>query len=444
MENNDIIALSFGVRSKPSIRPNASKSSGRSRLPLKRVHSLEIPGLENDKDFFLIDPSEGLSEDQNDWLPEFVLKGDGELDELIAASLRPSTSKPLSIATLDNISTASRSRGHKRRISRKEQIQDLRNTVEKLSQRLRGLRMPSLSSISPTAQQEPSILTSSQSLWENMAIHQLQLRREAEEENVKLKKMLASQRRSARNIRRLLQRRVDEELLAELRNVKQPSLDNNEEVFRNLLHEIEEIYASMDDLYNEADMKLVRRIIPDAPTGFAFVELNDKNIVPFEIKRVGRAVWKFLQGPRVLGGRRVYLEESQQSHDTSMSCIGFTCPEKAVATYVLEQRVSRRYVEDNRIVFVNRTITTPTIDDPWFSSLRFSETLSIVVTIGSPLTSGQETTIIESHLSVCRYVGTEPAVERHWPKYVDEAASRWERKTEFNRQEIENLLFETI
>ncbi|KAG1696043.1 hypothetical protein DVH05_019028 [Phytophthora capsici] len=310
--------------------------------------------------------------------------------------------------------------------------------------------MPSLSSISPTAQQEASILTSSQSLWENMTIHQQQLRREAEEENVKLKKMLASQRRSARNIRRLLQRRVDDELLAELRNVKQPNLSNNEEVFRNLLREIEEIYASMDRLYNEADMKLVPcpgrqwRIIPDAPTGFAFVELNDKNIVPFDVKRVGRAVWKFLQGPRVLGGRRVYLEESQQSHDTSMSCIGFTCPEKAVATYVLEQRVSRRYVEEDRIVFVNRTITTPTIDDPWFSSLRFSETLSIVVTIGSPLISGQEATIIESHLSVCRHVGTEPVVERHWPKYVDEAASRWERKTEFNRQEIENFVFETI
>jgi hypothetical protein len=141
----------------------------------------------------------------------------------------------------------------------------------------------------------------------------------------------------------------------------------------------------------------------------------------------------------------VCLQDFQQSADTSKSCVGFLCTEKGLASYVLEQRVARKYVEKDRTVFVSRMLAEPSLDEGTSPRMRFCETMRVVVKPGLPFASGQKTAVIESHLAVARYVeGTEDAAWEHWPAYVKVAANGWDRKVSFNRQQIENLLFDDV
>ncbi|KAL4156878.1 hypothetical protein PRNP1_005904 [Phytophthora ramorum] len=477
------VSAGTSLECRPNESDSALLSQRKSRPCLKPTHSLEIPDVADEGGI----DSMGLTMPMNDivfdaattselfgdcsdfalheescWerLPEAESTETSELGEIVTVSLRPSLSDSLSKCeeTPSRPATAlPRPQGRKRRISRKEQMHDLRNTVSELSTKLEGLRTesrmcsPMTSPVSCAASQHvTSILEQPRSLWEQVAARQLILRCKAEEENAKLQELLASQRRTARNIRRLLRRRADDELLEVIHNSKRLKCDNNEQVFHELLHGIDTIYVDFGKLYKAKGMPAVpcpgrkRRTDPNAADGDVFVEFIDKNQVPFDFQRSERAVWKFLQGPRIHDRGRVCKKEFQQTTETSKSCVGFTCAERGLAaSYVLEQRVARKYVEGDRTVFISRTIADPTTREPWPSNMKFSETMSIVVKVGSRLASGQETTIIESYLSVARYVEGGPAVAyQHWPAYVDLAANGWDRKVTFNSQEIENLLFE--
>ncbi|GMF48909.1 unnamed protein product [Phytophthora fragariaefolia] len=212
-------------------------------------------------------------------------------------------------------------------------------------------------------------------------------------------------------------------------------LNNNDEVFDELLEGIDQVYADLDRQYDAETLGAVLRpgrkhqLFPDSPAGTPFVKFIDKNQVPFDLQHTEDAVWKFLQGPRALKGR--------VCSKVLLSCEG------GLATYVREQRVARKFVEENRTVFVSRTLSEPTIVMPWPAGLRFSETMSVIVTAGKNLASGQESTIIERIVSVSRHIGGGKAVVfKEWSAFVDIAVEGWDRKMSCNRQEIENLLLD--
>jgi hypothetical protein len=207
------------------------------RPSLKHTHSLEIPGLDGDEATGPIQPqeddellfelatnAEGLFENlpQHDemWLPAVAETCTGELDELIATSLRPNLPKTSSNQPASKSPCTRRPQGLKKRISRKEQIQTLRSTVRELSERKEGLITTSramasapCSPASSAANREvATILAQPQSLWERVATRQLKRRCEAEEENAKLKSLVAEQKRRAKNLRRQIRRRVDDKV----------------------------------------------------------------------------------------------------------------------------------------------------------------------------------------------------------------------------------------
>ncbi|GMF60530.1 unnamed protein product [Phytophthora fragariaefolia] len=183
-------------------------------------------------------------------------------------------------------------------------------------------------------------------------------------------------------------------------------LNNNDEVFDELLEGIDQVYADLDRQYDAETLGAVPRpgrkhqLFPDSPAGTPFVKFTDKNQVPFDLQHTEDAVWKFLQGPRARKGR--------------------------VCSKVLL-----------------RTLSEPTITMRWPAGLRFSETMSVIVTAGKTLASGQESTIVESIVSVSRHVrGGKAAVVDEWSAFVDIAVKGWDRKLSFNSQEIENLLLD--
>ncbi|ETN16907.1 hypothetical protein PPTG_06001 [Phytophthora nicotianae INRA-310] len=366
-----------------------------------------------------------------------------ELGEIVAMTPRSNRSQELpgfETSLVRSSIVLPPSQRHTGRKTRKEQIQHLQNVVLELSRKLQDLL---LVTAKPQVTSSPA---RSKSPWERLATRELEMRREAERENAKLAEAIAAQKRTIRNIRRLLRRRIDHELLRDLRNAKNPMLGNKEQVFAELLHQSGKVYGDLDKLYAENGMNLVpcpgrtRRLYPDAVDGTTFVEFDDNNHVPFSFARTERAVWEFLQGTRVRKDVRVCLKDDQQADGICKSCVGFTYSEHGLASYILERRVSRKYVEENRTVFVCRAMVEPTTAEHWFSSMRFCETMSIVVRTGDPLSSGQETTIIESHISVSKFC--DPTAQQRWPDCVEATADGWESKVSFASQAIENLLFE--
>ncbi|ETN16502.1 hypothetical protein PPTG_05701 [Phytophthora nicotianae INRA-310] len=429
----------------------------RSNPALKRTHSLDISDLarenpgNSDASAGSMDTEEHLDaelvnneEMHFDWLPELVSTDAGVLDEIVAVSPRPNFPPRIKSSPRQPPAASSRSLVQKRRISRKEQIQVLRKKVTELSQNLQNLRTVLF------VDSFPSSLTTcaaSSITWKSVASRQLKLRRKAENENAKLRELKMLQSRTIRNFRRMVHRRKDDELLRNLRNAKakRQNLDN-EHLFAELLHGLDNVYAGLDKLYEEKAMSAVpcpgrkRLVHTNAADGTPFLEFRDKNLVPFSVDRTANAVWTFLQGSKGRKGKRVCWQDTQQTTNTCISRVGFTCTGIGLASYVLERRVSRKYVEKNRTVFISRTIIEPTTEEHWTSSVRFSETMATVVRAGSLLSSGQETAIIESHISSSKCC--DPIALQRWPLYLKATADGWESKISFYNQEIENVLFE--
>jgi hypothetical protein len=110
----------------------------------------------------------------------------------------------------------------------------------------------------------------------------------------------------------LTNRRVlNGQLLEEQRSKKRPKRDNDEQVFEKLLEGVDAAYTGLEDPREDNDSASVPcpgrqcRLDPSATDGAVFVTFVDKNRVPFDFARAERAVWRFLQGPRVRDGARV-------------------------------------------------------------------------------------------------------------------------------------------
>ncbi|GMF42265.1 unnamed protein product [Phytophthora fragariaefolia] len=212
--------------------------------PLKHTHSLEIPEFGNEtqatgkgeKTFVGIADTasqalfgfSGLDEDLC-WQYLSPLNGNsvGELDLLFDKLPQQSALNELpAFSSLSNNDLDVRKpaspypRQKKRKFSRKEQIQSLRETVAELSQLIRDLQMSNSSvTISPpspaffeTSEDVTSILSQHKSLWEHVAARRLILLQAAQKENARLRGQVALHKRHVRNIKRVVRRRNDNEV----------------------------------------------------------------------------------------------------------------------------------------------------------------------------------------------------------------------------------------
>ncbi|KAJ8519913.1 hypothetical protein ON010_g18023 [Phytophthora cinnamomi] len=285
------------------------------------------------------------------------------------------------------------------------------------------------------------------------------LRQKAEDANAHLRTLVETRVRQTKNLKRMLSRRNDSETL-ELIGLKRrkqvythgPPPKDNEDVFAKLLKGTDELYVGLDKMFADKGMTQVpcpgrkRQVQRNAVNG-AIVVFLDKNQVPFDLEKTGKAVWKLLadrhrkDGP-YKQGKIDY--ESQQIGNTVTNFVSFTCVAGDLTALLQVREVARKYVTDDRAVFICRSIMEPTtVGERGANGLKFHETMTVVVRRGEPLSSGQETTIIESYLCATRQdEGTEMARKFRGEVYVDIAIEGWEHTLASNNQDIENLLFD--
>lgn len=229
-------------------------------------------------------------------------------------------------------------------ISRRQELQDLRETVKDLTKQLESLQATSASPTAEASDYVCSILSQSESVWEQFAARQLAARRNAEEENQRLWAVVDQQVRYAKNLKRKLRRQARDNVSAiplqtvcdvlpslRVRLYRLPPLQElgrvltlkrfkpltaleSEGVLAGLERNMDELYVGVDKQFTDAEMHTLpcpgrkRQARRDTVSGI-FIELLDSNPVPFELRTTEKAVWTSL-GERGL----------QYRHGRSLMC----------------------------------------------------------------------------------------------------------------------------
>ncbi|KAG7389343.1 hypothetical protein PHYBOEH_007524 [Phytophthora boehmeriae] len=340
------------------------------------------------------------------------------------------------------------------RISRKKQIEDLRETVRKL--------MVELESLSP----QRSIGNKPRTLWADIAARQLERRQQSEQENVKLRDMLHIQVQEARNLKRVLKRRTKIEMMEEMLGVKRRKIleytvpEDNPQVFASMLEDIDELYVGVDAVFAEKclyDLPCPGRKLQtkrNAPVG-TFLELTQRNVLPFGLRRTEKSVMKALsqigfQNLKSIGA----IAKQVQFHAYHVEELNNTMKLSFFAETPMPggnmkgadfRSVVRKYVETDRVVFVCKSLMEPVLANMNKSSgFHTRTTLRIVVheeKNGSSVKEGFS--VVDSYFSATRYdEGLPSGVSIRSATNMDLGILAWDEAISKLAHQVESLAIE--
>ncbi|KAL3670602.1 hypothetical protein V7S43_003794 [Phytophthora oleae] len=225
-------------------------------------------------------------------------------------------------------------------------------------------------------------------LQKNKADQEATRRQLSVRENNGLRTALQRQIRMTKSLRRLLQRRMrletmknavalctQQDLLASLAASIRIRSDL---VFDGLIVGLDEIYANVDKVFEKAganELPCPGRKNLSARNNLKFIEFLNFYAVPFSVKSTERAVWGCLaeydwKGPKNLASS--YFDKTRNALLTYWVA-AFSSGDVTVA--IKNCRVTRRYVEQSRTVFISQTFIDPMSDPP----AVFYETMRLVV-----------------------------------------------------------------
>ncbi|POM59885.1 hypothetical protein PHPALM_31322 [Phytophthora palmivora] len=331
----------------------------------------------------------------------------------------------------------------RRRVTMKQQIDSLHDTVQELTKQLQSLESETLNA-SESCDVIWSENVNSKILWQQVASRQLERRREAEKDNAELRTMVAQQILEAKNLKRILKRRTRIEMMEEMLGVKRQKMlandmphDHND--LRRLLRCTDELYVGVDQQFKEIGMERVScpgeaRHLNSCATDDVFLEILVQQLVPFGEKVTEKAVWSALG--------QIGMQPLQCKADTMMisyaaGTSGFRGSELQTTRI---QKVMRKYVEIDRIVFVCRIEAQPHYISGR-SGMKHRCDIQVVVETAESLDDDPEMmTVIKSYYRVSRHV---PLGEdyRSYTK-VDMAIAIWDEAISRVTGDIESILLE--
>ncbi|RLN94655.1 hypothetical protein BBJ28_00004086 [Nothophytophthora sp. Chile5] len=384
------------------------------------------------------------------------------------------------------------------RVSRKSQINYLRGTVEQLTTQLQSLGSMSRQGTPPHATEGGEKKgTAVGPMWQQIAARQLARRRNAEEDNAKLREMLAVQVQEAKNLRRMVKRRIKtqvyerswprpcccrsiltlrcaycllfvvccnkmlEETLGSKRHKSLANAcpEDNPEVFAEMLRITDELYVGVDSLFADKGMHDIpcpgqRRVARRNISNGVFLELMQKNEVPFGVRDTERAVWACLSHIGMRGlqcvkdfNRQVnfHAQHSEGSGDTMVTSFFAALSNLEGVSGAQTRKVVRKYVEEERGVFICRTLVDPKVMGCKKSvGFQAHTTLRVVVAKGESLTLGQEeTSLIQIHFTASRRdLGLPSAARLRLVQNLDLGIAIWDEIISHIPHEVESLLID--
>ncbi|KAF1786275.1 hypothetical protein GQ600_3331 [Phytophthora cactorum] len=178
--------------------------------------------------------------------------------------------------------------------SRKAELEDLRKLSAKLSDKIESMKASAAKVQEASKNDDGNAVV--KTMWTDIALRQLMLRQAAEAINAKLRNDVVFHAKHAKNLKRMLKRRYSEEVLS-----KTAAADQR--VFRELMRDVNQVYTSVDTLVANKGMANLpcpgreQKVNPKTVNGL-FIELMDKNLVPFSTAQTSQAVWKAMCGQK--------------------------------------------------------------------------------------------------------------------------------------------------
>ncbi|KAG6959379.1 hypothetical protein JG687_00008823 [Phytophthora cactorum] len=220
----------------------------------------------------------------------------------------------------------------------------------------------------------------------------------------------------------ILRRLIEDLLGAKRHKTLAPSVtatpDENPQVFQKILRVSDELYVTFEKIFAENGMHSLpctghkqtesRNMVGDG----VFLEIMHQNFVPFNFRETERVVWVCLSeiGMRSLEGVRDYnkevsfhaqhLEKDNNTMVTSYFAATTGVPAVSGAQF---QKVLRKYIEENRAVFVCQTEMEPKLEGSGASiGVRFYTTLIVVVESGASINGSLDIGIAAWEAMICR------------------------------------------
>ncbi|KUF78445.1 hypothetical protein AM587_10012919 [Phytophthora nicotianae] len=266
------------------------------------------------------------------------------------------------------------------RNKRKDEIAYLRDEVQGLQAELKALQFRSTRTRNKRTSDSTALVSSrTQQLWKQVARSQLDRLHRSEAENATLREMVAVQVLEAKNLRRILRRRARIEMMQEmfgakgLKSLQKDTASNDSRVFQTLLHDVDEMFVEIDNLFATKGMDQLpcsgfsRETNLEIANG-VFYEMRQKRELPFDMQSTANAVWECF---RLLGLANLQGVGSSSAvfnvHPNIMEEDGDTIRSSFFAVIsgvgdlegTYNEKVVRRYKDSHRSVFICRVVSKP-------------------------------------------------------------------------------------
>lgn len=296
---------------------------------------------------------------------------------------------------------------------RKTEMEKLHKLELRLRARLKLLKLES-------EKRERDALVGDESSDSNQAVLLLEKKKAQEEaargllvmqDNIKLRRSVLRQLRTAKALRRLLQRRMRQkpmkcaaEFYGQHQLVARADADirvQSNPIFDLLVAALDEMYAGVDSLFEGVKIDELpcpgRENLALHGTYQRFVEFLDVYEVPFGVRQTENAVWDCLkqpeEGPFVIASS--YFDMARNALLTKWVNIFY---DRDRVIVIKNWRVSRKYVEEGRTVIVCRGCVEPNT----LPSVVFHEKIRLVVKAKGSTDLGP-TSVIQSHREATRH-----------------------------------------
>ncbi|ETL33580.1 hypothetical protein L916_13982, partial [Phytophthora nicotianae] len=218
-------------------------------------------------------------------------------------------------------------------------------------------------------------LSAASSSWEEIAVHQRNEREEAERENVRLKVVLASQIKVAKDLESILLKRARQQIAECSASIQRrvdiacPSghtLDFRADAadFQGLLQYLDDAYSQVDTVLAANGLAWKEMTLHDVQmregVNGMYLEVFSNKVLPFGLHATAEATWNYFKGSKKHRGT-LYAKEAQDL-DTPYTVIEHFSKELVAgnsSTDVRIKQIVRRYVESHREIVVWVASITP-------------------------------------------------------------------------------------
>ncbi|GLD97117.1 hypothetical protein PINS_up005800 [Pythium insidiosum] len=295
---------------------------------------------------------------------DHVISGSNEEDGGEEGTRRPGKTRK----TAASRSTASSSKKLSSRQRQREEILVLRESVKQMEEELRRLRHGrNRFSTVETSKRDASVTsltTAVNAFWEGIAKRESVARSKAMEENLRLQQQLRRHYKLTKALQKVLQQRLmlehEDRALSQARFVHLLGLDDVESsrIYCSLLSDLDLKYVQTDDVLVQSGLAGTTKCYATKVQGLTYreedadwcLEAAESRVIPFDEHRVKDVTWKHFS-TSVDDSMGVYQVDY---HDHNMIKARFCVAAKVGHSHyeIKGYLVSRRYVENDRSVFV--------------------------------------------------------------------------------------------